>query len=249
MTCDARAESDRCREVRRLFDLGRRRPPAFAALDDGGALPLPRPGEIALLGGPSGGGKSTLLRRLASRWHGPVVDVQQTPLPDCAAVDVPGLPLERALPLLARLGLAEAWLLLTPATRLSEGQRLRLRLAAALASAPPGALLLCDEFASVLDRVTAAAVARGLCRAIRRADPAAVAALLATAHEDLHEALRPDHVAWCDFGVIRRAAAAPRTDPTPRTPRGSRRPPPAPSGDAARARRNGASRTSGSCAC
>jgi ABC-type ATPase with predicted acetyltransferase domain len=57
---------------------------------------------------------------------------------------------------------------------------------------------VCDEFAAVLDRVSAAIVARALRRAID-ATPG-LSAVVATSHDDLGLALRPDTLIRCDFG-------------------------------------------------
>jgi len=63
-----------------------------------------------------------------------------------------------------------------------------------------GGILICDEFAAVLDRVTAKVVARCLRRAVS-AD-ARIGAVVATSHEDLIEALSADVVVQCDFGRV-----------------------------------------------
>jgi hypothetical protein len=63
-----------------------------------------------------------------------------------------------------------------------------------------GPILACDEFAAVLDRVTAMVVARCLRRAID-ANPQ-LAGVVATSHDDLQPALRPDIIAYCDFGRV-----------------------------------------------
>jgi ABC-type ATPase with predicted acetyltransferase domain len=127
-----------------------------------------------------------------------------TPLVDCFGEETP---LREILLLLARVGLGEAWSYLRSAEELSEGQRFRLKLALALHSAtrrsPDGrrrVILICDEFAAVLDRITAMVVARCLRRAID-ANPM-LAAVVATSHEDLQPALKPDTIAWCDFGRV-----------------------------------------------
>jgi ABC-type ATPase with predicted acetyltransferase domain len=58
--------------------------------------------------------------------------------------------------------------------------------------------LVCDEFAALLDRVTACIVARCLRRAIDRSNGRACA-IVATSHDDLVRALLPDIVVNCDF--------------------------------------------------
>ena len=58
--------------------------------------------------------------------------------------------------------------------------------------------MLADEFANSLDRVTAKIVSRNLRRALTGSR---IAAILATAHEDLEPALAPDSTIHCDFGT------------------------------------------------
>ena len=62
-----------------------------------------------------------------------------------------------------------------------------------------GPVIVCDEFAAVLDRVTAMVVAHRLRRAIGGLLPHA-AALVATSHDDIEPALAADVIVRCDFG-------------------------------------------------
>ncbi|MEM8875876.1 MAG: AAA family ATPase [Planctomycetota bacterium] len=172
--------------------------------------PLPEPGQIMFVGGPSGGGKSTLLRQLirsAKRRKHLVLDVGGRQLPNRPAVDcLPDMPVESALALLGKAGLGEAWCYLRRPSELSDGQRWRLRLAVAVDDARRLAkgrttLLVCDEFAALLDRVTAAVVARSLRKMVDGAQ-VPIAAILVTSHDDLHKALAPDIAVRCDFGQV-----------------------------------------------
>ena len=190
---------------------------AYAALE---AAPIPRllPGTVTLLTGPSGAGKSSLLRQTRQMLSieepaRPWIDLATLPLPD----DLPlvdcfeDLPLRDTLQLLGRVGLGEAWSYLRPPTQLSDGQRWRFRLARGLhlaatrivAADASGAgdcfpILVCDEFAAVLDRITARVVSRCLRLSIDAVGR--LAALVATSHDDLEPALKPDTVIDCDFG-------------------------------------------------
>jgi ABC-type glutathione transport system ATPase component len=190
---------------------------------------LPAAGQIVLVTGPSGAGKSSLLRALETLARAReqtwldfrTIDVPQLPTVDCFGTDAS---LDDVLALLARVGLAEVWTYLRIPAQLSDGQRWRLKLAIALDVAqrrsrprksdnsPPSApgsatpqaadsLLVIDEFAALLDRVTASIVARTLRRAID-AHHSTLGALVATGHDDLARALAPDRIVHCDFGKV-----------------------------------------------
>lgn len=176
------------------------------------SLMLPSQGQIMLISGASGSGKSSLLRQiqahLADRSRHLLIELNSIPLPEKPVVDCfdSQLSLDEVLHLLSRVGLAEAWTYLRTPAELSEGQRWRLRLGIAISLArsearsehPRHPVLICDEFAAVLDRVTAAVVSHALRRAI--SPESGISAVLATSHEDLRDALRPDRIVRCDFG-------------------------------------------------
>lgn len=174
------------------------------------------PAQIALITGPSGAGKSTLLRLLEERLRERGLPTHRLhPCPRAGRrtlIDlVPGT-LEGpdgALRRLASAGLADATLLARTPAQLSDGQRFRLALARAMAIATPGSrrfpstggadgpppTLLIDEFCATLDRLTARSVARTLRRWLdrsTRAHPPGARVAIATSHDDLATALRPD---------------------------------------------------------
>ncbi len=182
---------------------------------------VPMPGKITLFAGPSGGGKSRKLRQVVSRAtrRGDVVhDVATLRLSRLACIDQFGrsddleADLAFAAGRLAQVGLGEARVLMTSPESLSDGQRWRLRLAMTIGriirrhakSQAKGRverhLLVADEFAAVLDRVTACIVARSVRKAVDRLSRTGVcvAAAVATSHDDLTPALLPDRVVRCE---------------------------------------------------
>jgi hypothetical protein len=210
--------------IRRLFALPKRRRPSEPVPGHVVWAAMPEPGQLTLIGGGSGGGKSRLLHALKARagpgvrWiepaklslgRGNVVDRMCDELESGTG----GSRIEMALELLSRVGLAEAWTYLQTPAELSDGQRWRLRLALAVAralKAPPGptgeetvTVLAIDEFAALLDRVTARVVARALRRLVDRPGRPRLAAIVATSHDDLRLALAPDRTIVADFGLYR----------------------------------------------
>ncbi len=146
--------------------------------------------SLTLICGPSGSGKSTLLARIAAALPARPALLSHVPLPrGRAVVDCFPGDLDQTLGILSRAGLAEPRLWLRTPARLSDGEQFRFRLARLMASRAD--ILIADEFAALLDRVTARAVAWQFARFVRNAGRAAI---VATSHEDLEEDLRPDSV-------------------------------------------------------
>src|ERR1043165_9153714 len=118
----------------------------------------------------------------------PIINTPRIPLADDAVIDhFRHSSVESALSHLSRVGLAEAHCYLLPPKYLSDGQRWRLRLALGLSRVNDGgtdiSCLVCDEFTSLLDRISAAVVARVLRRAIT--PHSGLCALVACSRPDL----------------------------------------------------------------
>jgi len=176
--------------VNRLFGLGRSGS-SVPILED---VPAPA-GGIVFVTGPSGAGKSTFLRLL--RETRPGAHFCEPPREaDKPLVDLFGSNFAAIIAWLGRFGLGEARVMTTPYSHLSDGQKARAMLALATWERPD--CIIADEFLSILDRTNARLVAfnfQKICRAEK------IDAFLATAHDDLVEALAPDHVLRLELGA------------------------------------------------
>ena len=185
-------------------------------------------GAVTLLTGPSGSGKSTALRSLERRARRHRVTVVRAPsttelaseprpvidlMPNTNIDPVIGIDIA-STNALAAAGLADARLMISPASALSEGERARVALAIAVtqaeaATAEPGAraVIVADEFGSTLDRETAHAVAINIARWIERLNEHTadrVRLVAATAHEDMATFLPANlHIALSLGGPVR----------------------------------------------
>jgi uncharacterized protein len=170
-------------EVSDLFGLNEDEPPITIAEN---FQIEPKLGQIILFTGPSGSGKSSLLRAISEQVN--ALDAMSLSLPEVPLIEALPGSLKERLDHLTACGLAEARILLRLPSELSEGQRYRFRLALALATNSSG-WLQADEFTATLDRTLAKVVAFNLCRRIDRQNQGI---LLATTHEDIVDDLQPD---------------------------------------------------------
>jgi uncharacterized protein len=144
-----------------------------------------RPTDLVLFTGPSGSGKSSILREVAKQLN--AHDGMTSTLPDVPLIDaIPGTMLER-LGTLTACGLGEARLLLRTPSQLSDGQRYRFRVAMAFASG--SGTVMMDEFTALLDRPLAKVLAYNVRKLVTRSG---IGALCATTHDDIADDLQPD---------------------------------------------------------
>jgi ABC-type ATPase with predicted acetyltransferase domain len=147
------------------------------------------PGEIAYITGPSGSGKSVLLREFFNSFAcDNKINIDDIPLPsDKSCVDcVPGGFLD-TLRNLSNAGLTDVFCVLNSPATLSEGQKYRYRIAKALADDKQ--FIFADEFCSQLDRVTAAVISHNL---RKFASKTGKIFILASSHDDLLADLLPE---------------------------------------------------------
>lgn len=147
-------------------------------------------GDVVYITGQSGSGKSVILRELAKQMaeHSTVMTIDDVVLDnEKTLIDQIGKSTTEGLGLLNVAGLNDAYLFIRKPSELSDGQRYRLRIAKLIESGAK--VWVADEFGAVLDRVTATCVSNSLQRAARKAG---ATLLVATTHNDLHPAIKPD---------------------------------------------------------
>ena len=147
------------------------------------------PDDIIYITGPSGSGKSVLLRALKAELSGlwELADLNDVGVEHGKPiVDTLGGSLDEAIRLLSTAGLGDAFVWLRTYEELSDGQKYRYRLAKLLEK--KAQMWVADEFCSTLDRDTARIVAFGTQKMARKLGKGL---LVATSHDDLFEDLGP----------------------------------------------------------
>jgi GNAT superfamily N-acetyltransferase len=176
------SQSVRAAQVSSMFDV----PPSdIARLEWHGSMPIEeRPWNIGLIVGPSGAGKTSIMRQtfgepISFAWGGASVIDDFDPAFGVGAVT--------DICMAVGFNTIPAWL--RPYRVLSNGEQFRVDLARRLLEG--GDLVVCDEFTSVVDRQVATIGAHAVQKFIRKAGRKFVAV---TCHYDLEEWLQPDWV-------------------------------------------------------
>ena len=153
-------------------------------------------GDIVYITGPSGSGKSVLLRELQhSIDPSQSIDLASVPLPDDRSViDCFEGSIITGLRTLGLVALSEVFCILNKPSLLSDGQKFRFRLAQALTSGKP--FVFADEFCSELDDVTAATVAFNVHKFAKQTQTTFIAA---SSRKDILMDLAPDVLVIKDF--------------------------------------------------
>jgi ABC-type ATPase with predicted acetyltransferase domain len=145
------------------------------------------PTDVVYITGPSGSGKSALLKVLEKSLKPNTMNVSNVTIDSKKPlIDTVGWTVEEGLELLSRVGLNDAFLFVRRYDQLSDGQRYRYRIAKMIESKRQYWFL--DEFCATLDRDTAKVVAFNLQKLARQEGKAV---FVATTHEDLLEDLQP----------------------------------------------------------
>lgn len=146
-------------------------------------------GDVVYITGQSGSGKSQMLNELERlmREEGlSVVNMSEVKYEDKPIIDQVGSSTSEAIELLSRAGINDAYILIRKPQELSDGQMYRFKLATIFSMNAD--VIVCDEFAAVLDRVTAKVVSYAASNWVRKKNKILI---VATTHTDLITELAP----------------------------------------------------------
>ncbi|HPS55045.1 MAG TPA: ATP-binding cassette domain-containing protein [Sedimentisphaerales bacterium] len=148
-----------------------------------------RQGDVVYITGPSGSGKSVLLRELEKKFPSEEkISLQSIKLPsDKSVIDCISGTVVESLKSLSIAGLNDCFCILNRPAYLSDGQKYRFALAQALAADKK--VIFADEFCTNLDRITASVIAWNIRKFAKNNE---VTFILASCHDDILEDLSPD---------------------------------------------------------
>ena len=184
--CSKGRSSERTDAVRRMFGLSAERANREVRIEC--RLDI-KEGDIVYITGPSGAGKSLLLEELERATKKEErVNLGEIKIPaGRAVIDCIDGDFLSCLKLLSIAGLNDVFCVINRAGLLSDGERYRFRLAAALGLGKR--FVFADEFCSNLDRITAAVISYNIQRFAKRNK---MTFILAGAHDDILADLSPD---------------------------------------------------------
>jgi len=152
--------------------------------------------SVVYITGDSGSGKSWLLENVYSKFDSSISMNAIQVDPNEILIEGVGKSIDSALKILNMAGLGDAFLYVRRYSQLSDGQRFRYRLAKMIDSGKD--MWLVDEFTSLLDRNTAKIVAFNMQKMAREMHKTLI---VASAHEDLYDALQADQCIQKGYGA------------------------------------------------
>ena len=160
--------------------------------------------KIYYISGYSGSGKSQILRKINENLEKLydviyIVKWDRLKIPNKSLIEFfRNISSDERLSILSKCGLGEAWKFVSLYNDLSDGEKFRFILYKSIMDLrdKPNPVLIFDEFAATLDRITAKAIANNISR-LR--DKFGITFILASAHDDLIDYLNADVVIFKEF--------------------------------------------------